>query len=318
MNNKKKVIIIGAGIGGLSAGALLGKKGYDVTILEKNDRIGGRAMIFKRDGFTFDMGPSWYHMPEVFANFFAHFDKKPEDFYILKKLDPQYRIFFADDTSTTIFRDLEKNLKTFELLEPGVSQNIRKYLEISKHEYETVRDYVLYQDLDTIRTFLKPAIRKQLSSLKVFQSLESLVKRFVTSRKLQQILLHQGLFIGLNPQESRGFMSLFTHLDLNIGVEYPMGGIHSFIDALESLCKNYNVKILMQKDVSSITVEHKSVKTVHVGHEQYQADIVISNADYPYTETHLLDEAYQSYPASYWQKKTVAPSAFIIFLGVKG
>ncbi len=177
MNNQKKAIIIGAGIGGLATAALLGKKGYTVTILEKNERIGGRAMQYESEGFTFDMGPSWYHMPEIFDTYFSLFDKKPQDFYTLKKLDPQYRIFFGDETHTTIVRNLEKNLETFESLEPGVTDKIRAFLTLSKHEYEIVRDYVLYQDLDSMKTLLNSEIRNKLSTLKVFQTLESLAKQ---------------------------------------------------------------------------------------------------------------------------------------------
>ncbi len=318
MTNQKKIIIIGAGIGGLATAALLGKKGYAVTILEKNQRVGGRAMIYEQNGFTFDMGPSWYHMPEVFKAYFSLFNKSPEDYYKLKKLDPQYRIFFADETIITIMRDLKKNLATFETLEPGISKKILEYLHLSKHEYETVRDFVLYQDLDSFKTFLNPEIRKKLSTLKVFQSLESLTKQYVSSQKLQQILLHQGLFIGLNPKESRGFMSLFTHLDLAIGVEYPMGGITSFIESLVTLCKGNNVKILTNMDVSKIEVSKNNAQQVWVGDQKFACDMVISNADYPYTETKLLEKEWQTYPESYWAKKNIAPSAFIIYLGTKG
>ncbi len=313
-----KIVIIGAGIGGLASAALLGKKGYDVTILEKNSKIGGRAMSYEKNGFRFDMGPSWYHMPEVFRTYFSHFGKKPEDFYKLIKLDPQYRIFFADDSSITIERNLDNNLKTFETLEPGVSQHIRNYLNIGKHEYETIRDYVLYRNIDSIKSILNPEIRKKITSLRVLQSLESLVKQYAKSTKMQQILLHQGLFIGLDPKKSRAFMSLFTHLDLSIGVEYPLGGIYSFIQALEILCKKNNVKIQPDTEVQQLIVQQHRVKTLITSRGEYEADIVLSNADYPYTEMKLLTPEYQSYAESYWQKKTFAPSAFIIFLGIKG
>lgn len=317
MNKSKKIIIIGGGIGGLATAALLGKEGFNVTLLEKNERIGGRAMIFKKNGFTFDMGPSWYHMPEVFEHFFSLFGNKPTDFYKLKSLDPQYRIFFGDDTQVTIEKNLEKNLKTFKNLENGGAENIKKYLNISKEQYQIVIDNVLYKNFDSVKTLLNPKLSSQLGKLKVFQNLESLVQQFVKNKKLQQILLHQGLFIGLNPKQSRGFMSLFSHIDLNIGVEYPLGGIYSFIKSLETLCSKYNVTITTSQDVSKIEIENNRAKKVYVNKKIYDADIVISNADYAFTEMHLLDKTHQTYPQSYWEKCNIAPSAFIIFLGTK-
>ena len=139
----KKIIVVGSGFGGLSAATLLAKQGFDVTVIEKNEQAGGRASVWKKDGFTFDMGPSWYLMPDVFEKYFAEFDKKPEDYMKLKRLDPSYRVFFSKDDYVDISTELEKNLELFEEMEKGASKKMKEYLAKSKYQYDiAMKDFI--------------------------------------------------------------------------------------------------------------------------------------------------------------------------------
>lgn len=313
----KKLLIIGAGISGLATAALLAKDGYDVTILEKNDRIGGRAMVFEEQGFHFDMGPSWYQMPEVYENFFAHFGKKSSDFYNLKKLDPQYRMFF-DDRTIDISSHLEQNLQLFETLEPGITQKLKKYLDASKEQYDIALKHILYRNFSSLTDFFNKEMMQVGSKMKIFENFEKYVSRLTSNKTIQKVLLYPILFVGNSPKNSPALFSLFSHIDLGIGVFYPMGGMGKFIEALKSLCDEYGVKIQTNQEVVTIEVKDKYAQKVITKSSEFTAEIIISNADYPQTEIKLLDLKSQTYPQKYWQNKHIAPSAFVIYLGIKG
>lgn len=315
---KKKVIIIGAGIGGLATGALLGKMGFDVTILEKNKSIGGRAMRFKSKGFTFDMGPSWYLMPDVFERYFKLFRKKPSDFFRLKRLDPQYRIFFTADDFVDIRSSIKENYKLFDSIEPGSSAKIREYLNHAKFQYRIAMDEFVYKNYLKVTDFLNPTMVSEGPKLHVFESLDKYITRYTTNDKLRKILQYSMVFLGGSTKNTPALYSIMSHIDFHMGVFYPVGGIYSIIEALETLCRQYNVTIKTNQEVNRIGVEKNRATIVETAHKKYAADIVVSNADYPFTEVHLLEPKHQTYPASYWSKKTIAPSAFILHLGIRG
>jgi phytoene desaturase len=318
MHKKKNVVIVGAGIGGLSLAALLGKDGHKVTVLEKNNQIGGRAMIYKEKGFTFDMGPSWYLMPEVFEKYFKQFGKKSSDFYKLKQLDPQYRIFYSDKEYIDIRSDLKKNMELFESIEPGISPKIETYLAEAKYKYDVAMSNVLYRNYNNIFDFFDKDMMKAGPKLHVFESLDSYISKFTRNDKIKKILLYTMVFLGGSPKNTPALYSLMSHLDFHLGLFYPIGGIYKIIEALESLCKANNVTILTDQEVNRINVVDGHTDSVETKNHTYQADIVISNADYPFTEMELLDKKWQTYGESFWKKKTLAPSAFLMYLGIKG
>lgn len=315
---EQKVIVIGGGIGGLATAALLGKKGYDVTLLEKNDRLGGRAMVYKEKGFTFDLGPSWYLMPDVFERFFALFDKKPEDFYTLKRLDPQYRVFFSSDHHVDIHKDLNKNLAVFDSLAKGSGALVKDYLDIAKYQYEVAMDRFVYKNYDSVVDILDPRLMMEGTKLKLFTSLNAFVSQYTESDKIKKILQYTTVFLGGSPQNTPAFYSIMSHIDFHLGVFYPQGGIGTIITALEKLCRAQGVKIELNQDVTNITVKDGKAQEVQTKDKAYPADIVISNADYPFTEMYLLPPRYHTYTKSYWERKTMAPSAFLMYLGIKG
>lgn len=315
--SQKKVLIIGAGIGGLSTAALLAKDGHNVTILEKNDQIGGRAMHFEEKGFLFDMGPSWYLMPEVFERFFGIFGKKPSDYYTLKKLDPQYRVFFSKDDVVDIQADLEKNLTMFESWEKGSAAKITDYLEKARYQYDVAMKKFIYRNYNSIFDIMKPEMAEG-AKLNVFENLDKHVSRYTKNKKIKQILQYTNVFLGGSPKNTPAMYSIMSHIDFHQGVFYPMGGMNKLITALEQLCTEYGVEILTNQAVESIEVKNKYAQSVKTKSDIYTADIVISNADYPFTEIQLLKKEHRSIDETAWKKKTIAPSGFILYLGIKG
>lgn len=315
---KKTVVIIGAGIGGLATAALLGKQGYSVTVLEKNSGIGGRARVWKKQGFTFDMGPSWYLMPDIFERFFREFGKTSADFYSLHHLNPHYRVFFNANEYVDIKKDIQQNLRLFEKMEKGSAEKVRQYLKEAETNYNAAVDHILYHNYTTFRDFLKPAIAKAGRKLNVLEKLHTYTNRFTKNERIKQILQYSIVFLGGSPKNTPAFYSIMSHIDFTLGVYYPMGGMYSFISALETLCKENKVQIKTNESVTRILIRDGKATGVKTKKNTYTADIIISNADYPFTETQLLDNKYQTYPEKYWKKRTIAPSAFLLYLGVKG
>lgn len=312
----KKIIIIGAGIGGLATAALLGKEGYQVTVIEKNKLPGGRAAIWKSKGFTFDMGPSWYLMPDVFEHFFAKFNKQAKDLLNLKRLDPHYRVFFGKNDHVDIRVDMKKNNALFESIEKGSSVKIARFLKKAKSEYELSMKYILYKEFRSVKDFFSVDLMREGRKLNPLQNLDAYVKSVVSSKKIQQILMYPIVFLGGSPKKTPSFYSILSHVDFNLGVYYPMGGIYSVIRSLVLIAKENKVKILTNHGVSKIIVENGKAIGVRANGKTYLADCVVSNADYAFTELSLLDKKHQTYPKKYWKKKTVAPSAFILYLGI--
>ncbi len=310
-----KVIIVGAGIGGLSLAALLGKRGHDVTVIEKNEQPGGRARVWEREGFVFDMGPSWYLMPEIFDHYFEHFGKKTEDFYELIRLNPSYRIFFPEST-IDISADLEENMELFERLEEDGAEKLRKYLDQAQEKYEYLLDGLMYEDLSGITAMLNPKLMAAGWKLSILSNIDKLTKKYFDSERARKILQYSIVFLGGNPKNTPALYSMISHIDFNLGVWYPYGGLGKIVDATLGLAKQYGVEFRFGEEVRDIVIEDKIVKRVITDKGEYEGDVVVSNADYPHTEIDLIDEDYETYSEDYWESKTIAPSAFVLYLGL--
>ena len=308
-------IIIGAGVGGLSVAALLGKNGHDVTVLEKNSEIGGRARVWKKDGFVFDMGPSWYLMPEVFEHYFDNFDRDVKDFYELIRLDPSYRIYFPEST-LDISAKLEENLQLFDRLEEDGAEKLQKYLDQAQDKYEYLLDGLMYEDLSGILSMFNPKLIAAGWKLSILSNIDGLTKKYFDSERARKILQYSIVFLGGNPKNTPALYSMISHIDFNLGVWYPYGGLGKIVEALESLCNEFNVQINTGVEVTGLNVEDKKITSVDTKDGNYQTEVVVSNADYPHSEMDLLQEKYQQYPKDYWEDKTIAPSAFVMYLGL--
>lgn len=320
--HKKKVIIIGSGFGWLWTAILMARKWYEVVVYEKNECLGGRASVFEAEGFRRDMGPSWYLMPDVFVKFFDAIGEKVEDYLDLKKLDPSYRIWFdhhgKDPKVVDIHAELEKDLTTFEDLEPGVTDNFKEYLRLSKYQYEIAMDQFVYKNYDSWLDFFSWDMFVKSLKLKVFSKMADYVKRFFKSDAMQKIVQYPLLFLGTSPFEAPAIYNIMSHVDFNMGVFYPQGGIYEIIKSLVKIAEKNGVVFHTHSEVEKILIDQAKITGIRLGNgKEVSADIVISNADLHFTETQLVDEEYQTYPASYWKEKDLAPSAFIIYLGMK-
>ncbi len=314
---QKKAIIIGAGFGGLSLAPLLAKQGYKVQLIEKNNMAGGRARVWKSKGFTFDMGPSWYLGPEIFEKYFAELGLKPSDLYQLKRLDPAYRIFFSQDEVIDISPRLKDVYKLFDSLEENGSEKLKKYLAQSKYQYDVSMENFIYKEYKSIFSFINKKLLKEGPKLNVFDTMEKFTAKFFSSDKARKIVSYTMVFLGGSPKNTPGMYAIMAHMDMNLGVWYPMGGFGVIVEKMVELCKKYQVSFSYNNEVQSILVKDGKACGVKTNKGTYTADVVISNADLQFTETKLLSKQYQSYPKEYWDKKIISPSAFIVYLGVK-
>lgn len=315
---QKKVIIVGSGFGGLGAACILGKAGYDVTVLEKNEQIGGRASLFKAKGFSFDAGPSWYLMPDIFEHFFELMGENVNDYLDLKKLAPSYRIFYKDqDKHIDIYSDLKKDLKTIGKIESSAPEALKEYLAIAGEQYKIAKEKFLYKNYDSIRDFLTWEVAKNGRKLNAFANMDSYVKKYFKTDEMYKIIQYPSVFLGSSPYKTPALYSMMNFIDFDMGVYYPMGGIHTIVKALEKIAKKYNVTFKTNADVSKIIVKNGEAVGVVANGKTINADIVVSNASVWHTETKLLDKQHREKTEKYWKKRTLAPSALIMYLGVK-
>lgn len=317
---QKSVIIIGAGIGGLALACMLGKKGYAVTIVEKNEMTGGRARVFTDSGFTFDMGPSWYMMPDVFEHFFSIMGEDIATHYTLQKLSPSYQITLKSDGKSYQFHaDMEKNKALFESIEPGAGVVLEAFLREGKEQYDLSKAEFMYRNYNSIRDFMTLRIMKQGAKLPLFKKQKQIIEKKFKSELLRKALQYQTVLLGTAPGDTPGIYTLMNYVDLVLGEWYPTGGIRSVPYALESIAKKYGAVIRLNAPVKSIIVENNLAKGVRLEDgKELSADIVVSNADVYHTDTALLPAAYQTKSLKYWNSRVLAPSAYILYLGVKG
>ncbi len=313
---KKKIVIIGSGFAGLSAAGLLAKEGHEVTILEKNDQPGGRARIWEKDGFTFDMGPSWYWMPEVFETYFNHFGKTAADFYDLKRLDPSYRIYYKEGETIDVPASLDELVLLFEAKEQGSGEKLRRFLADAEYKYKTAMADYVHRIADSITEFFDLKLIIKSFQLQLFQSLRHEVRNKFTNPSLVSLLEFPVLFLGSTPDKTPAMYSMMNYADLVLGTWYPMGGMNRIIQAMLNICEQNGVKILVNHEVTKIDVLKKAAKFVHAAGRVYEADVVISGSDYNHTEQFLLNAEDRTYDTDYWDKRTMSPSSLLYYVGV--
>ncbi len=315
---KKKINIIGAGISGLASACYLAKNGYEVFVFEKNSFFGGRASVFKEKGFIFDKGPSWYMMPEVFEEFFSYFGKKVRDCYQLIRLPVNYRVFFADGQKVDITDDQKINYKTFNFLEKNGGKNLEKYLKESRYLYQLSMKKLVEIPYDNgFLDLLKWEIIKNFFKLDLFQSLDTKLKSIFTNQKSRQILSFTSVFLGGSPYNTPAFYKLVAHADFNLGVYYPIGGIHKIIEALVSLAKELGVKIYTKREIVKAEVKNGAIRFLFdSAGKKNHADIVVCASDMNFFQTQVIPLQYQSIKKENWRKMVSSPSGFIIYLGI--
>lgn len=317
----KKVIIIGAGVGGLATANLLKKAGYDVHVYEKEAIPGGRAGQFRSKGFTFDTGPSWYLMPDVFEHYYNLLGTTTDEQLELVKLSPAYKVFFEQGDPVTIQGNLDEDAKTFESIEQGSGAALRKYVTKANTTYRLSLKHFLYSNFTATKNLTHGEIVKRAGEMLklALMPIDRYVSGFVTNQRLKQVLEYPMVFLGSSPYNAPALYSLMSALDFKEGVFYPKGTMYAVVESLHAIGKELGVKYHFGADVKAIQTEGAQAMgiTLQDG-TAVAADIVISNADLHHTETRLLPESARSYPASYWTKKEPSPSALLLYLGIEG
>ena len=310
----KKIAIIGSGFSSLSAAAYLAKKNFKVHVYEKNKTFGGRARQLKKQGFTFDMGPSWYWMPDVFESFYNDFDKTTSDFYKLDRLDPGYQVVFGENERILIGDSLEKIFSVFEKEEKGSSIKLKRFINIAKENYNiAIKDLVYRPGISPLELITKKTIKK----IKYFLSnIKKDVYKDFQSPKLRQILQFPVLFLGAKPSNTPSFYNFMNYADFGLGTWHPEKGMYSIVLAMVELAKSLGVKFYSDSEIEKICVNRDGrAHGIKIKNKLEKADIVLSGADYHHSES-LLDPKYRRYSEAYWNKKTFAPSSLLFYIGL--
>jgi phytoene desaturase len=309
---KKNICIIGSGFSALAASCYLAKLGYEVTVFEKNETVGGRARQWKSQGFTFDIGPSWYWMPDVFERFFADFDKKPSDYYELIKLNPAYRVHFGKEDNITIKDNLAEIISEFESIEKGSGTALQEFIQDAKENYDIAIKDLVYKPGVSALELVTPKTIQKLGQFAT--TIKSTVKQKIKNRKLQQVLEFPVLFLGAKPADTPAFYNFMNYADFGLGTWYPKGGMYKVVEAMEALAKELGVKIKTSANVEKIIVKNKKAIGIQVNGQELNYDVVLSGADYHHSEQ-LLNPSDRAYSETYWSKKTFAPSSLLFFVG---
>ena len=312
-----KIIIIGAGFSGLSAAAYLAAAGNEVHVFEKNGSAGGRASQLKTaDGYVFDMGPSWYWMPEVFEHFFNDFGFRAKDFYHLDLLDPGFEVVFPGKKAIKIPADFEKLCDLFESLETGAALNLQNFMVEAKYKYETGMGNLSAMPGNSITEFMKPDLMKGVFRLQIFSSFKKHVSSYFKDPRLVSIMEFPVIFLGAMADKMPALYSLMNYAGLKLGTWYPDGGFGVVVDSMVRVGKSNGVQFFYDNPVQEIVIENKQVSGVKVNGQIHKADGVIASADYHFVEKELLPEEYRNYSEEYWENKILAPSSLIFYLGV--
>lgn len=321
INNAPKAFVIGAGFAGISAATFLAQKGWDVTVIEKNTLPGGRARKFEVDGFVFDMGPSWYWMPDVFEKYFASFGKKVSEYYSLQRLDPSYRVYF--ETATWDLPANYEQLKDlFESVEPGAGAALDAFLTEAKYKYEVGVGKLVYQPSLSITEFMDLDLLKGVFKLDVFQSMKKHIARYFKHPYIQFLMEFPVLFLGALPENTPALYSLMNYADIKGGTWYPKFGMYSIVDGMVQVAKELGVNFKLGEEVKSIDIENGVAKKIHTKvlmtgvENEYSFDVLIGAGDYHHIETDLLPAKYQSYSQKYWDSRVMAPSSLLFYVGL--
>lgn len=309
------IAVIGSGFAGLAAATTLASQGHSVTVFEKNEGPGGRARLFKEKGYTFDMGPSWYWMPDVFVQYFGRFGKKVSDYYELERLSPSYRVYF-EDGPMDIPSDFEELKALFDSLEPGSGKHLDTFMNEAGVKYEIGMSKFVFKPSHNVMEFAELNIARDALKLHLFKSFSSYIRKYFSHPKLLQLLEFPVLFLGAKPEKTPALYSLMNYADSKLGTWYPKGGMHEIVKGMVSLAEEKGVKFEYNATVETVTVEEKSIRSLIVNGDSREFDAVIAAADYNHVEQSILPKEYRQYSKTYWDKRTMSPSSILYYVGV--
>lgn len=316
----KKAVVIGSGFAGMSAASFLAQSGWNVTVVEQHHTPGGRARQMQVDGFSFDMGPSWYWMPDVFERYFGKFGKQVSDYYRLIRLDPSYRVYWPDD-----YWDIPANYDEFrqmlESVEPGAALALDKVMAEAAYKYEVGINKLVFKPGQSVAEFLDTDLLKGIFRLDVFTSIKKHFGKHFKHPKTRELMEFPALFLGALPEDTPALYSLMNYADIKGGTWFPEGGMYKIAEAMHQLAVSLGVEFQFAHKVTGIEVKNGKATGVHAtnaaGNDVHlPADVVVSGADYHFTETKLLDTASRSYTANYWNSRVMAPSCLLYYVGL--
>ncbi|RZK13264.1 MAG: phytoene desaturase, partial [Hymenobacter sp.] len=306
-------VVIGAGFAGLSAASFLARAGWQVTLLEKNSGPGGRARVFEAQGFTFDMGPSWYWMPGVFEDYFGQFGKRVSDYYELLRLDPSYQVIFGENDTLGIPAGMPQLRQLFESLEPGSAARLDAFLAQAAYKYEVGINKFVHLPSRSVTEFIDWEIVKGAVRLDLLQSMAKHARKFFSHPKLLKLIEFPVLFLGATPENTPALYSLMNYADLALGTWYPKGGMHQIVRGMVALAEELGVQIEYNQEVREIVVEHGRTTGVRTATGFWPADAVVAGADYQHIEQQVLAPEYRHYSPAYWDSRTMAPSSLLFY-----
>jgi phytoene desaturase len=293
----------------------MARAGWEVEVVEKHATPGGRARQLTEQGFTFDMGPSWYWMPDVFERFFNCFGKKTSDYYSLQRLDPSYRVYW-NDSFTDIPADFDRLKQLFEWMEKGAAAQLQKFIDEAAYKYKVGIQKLVFKPGQSYSEFLDWEVIKGVWKLDVFASMKKHVHKYFQNPRLRQLLEFPVLFLGALPEHTPALYSMMNYADVVGGTWYPQGGMYSIVQAMYQLAQELGVRFHFNENVEQITIHNKQAKTVVTKNKQWEADVVIGGADYHFIETRLLPAEARSYSEKYWNSRTMAPSCLLYYVGL--
>lgn len=311
-----KITIIGSGFSGLAAACYAAKAGHEVTVCEKHGIVGGRARYFTTDGFLFDMGPSWYWMPDIFDKFFADFGKKTSDYYELVKLSPSFQIFFPDGKAFVVPSELEDLYTLFESVEPGAAAKLKQFLAEGEMKYRVAMEKLIYKPALSWLEFASIDVIAGALRSDIFSSMRSHIRQFFKDERLRALMEFPVIFLGAMPDKIPALYSLMNYAAFEMGTWYPKGGMYKISEAMQKLALELGVKFELNNEVKQIVASGNKITSVQTQRGTHIPDAVIASADYHHVEQKLLGDKFQNYSGKYWDKKVMAPSSLIFYLGV--
>ncbi|MBV20491.1 MAG: phytoene dehydrogenase [Cytophagia bacterium] len=315
MKNKKNICVIGSGFSGISSATYLASQGHNVYVLEKNSKLGGRARQFSAKGFTFDMGPSWYWMPDVFEKYFKDFGKNINDYIKLKRLDPSYKVFF-DDEVIDIPADYNSLKDLLESMEEGSGDKLDEFLAQAERKYKVGIENLVYKPGLSLTEFIDRDTISGIFKLDVFKSMFNHIRKYFQNEKIIKLLEFPVLFLGATPKNTPALYSLMNYADIKLGTWYPEGGMFKVVDAMIELAKEKGVKFYNGQDVRKFSYVDKSVSHVITSQKTFDADYVVCSGDYHHFDQNVIEEKYRNYSKSYWDKRILAPSSLLFYIGL--
>lgn len=311
-----RIAVIGSGFSGLAAACYAAKAGHDVTVFEKHDRVGGRARYFTAEGFTFDMGPSWYWMPDIFEKFFADFNKKPSDYYSLQQLSPSFQMYFSDLKPFEVPAEVNDLFALFESIEKGAAQKLKQFLAEGEMKYNVAMDKLIYKPALSWLEFASVDVIAGALRSDIFKSMRTHIRQFFKDERLIALMEFPVIFLGAMPDKIPALYSLMNYAAFEKGTWYPMGGMFKITEGMQKLALELGVKFEMNCNVEQLSADDGEVIAIKSDVTNYAVDGVIASADYNHVEQHLLEPQYRNYSTEYWDKKVMAPSSLIFYLGI--